>query len=307
MATVPEFSVMIPTYNCAHFLEKTLESVLSQDMGEERMHIEVVDDYSTKDDPEEVVERLGKGRVKFYRQPQNVGIGKNFNTCITRSKGKLVHILHGDDFVLDGFYKEYAACAEQHPDAFLIYCDTMGVDESGAFMYDMGLQSTHVGVTKDVSEIMYNNRICFPSVVIRKEAFDQLGGFNQSLSHCADWEMWVRVIGKLGGIQIQKQLCCYRDSLVNDTAKVKRTADNLREYEKTFEIFASYNIGLDQELVLKRLKHVSLFQYYNFKEKGDLEAAKNNLDYYLSKASVFEKAKILIKDKIIPPGKRVSK
>ena len=303
----PLFSVMIPTYNCANYLEKTLESVLSQDMGEEMMQIEVIDDCSTKDNPEEVVERLGKGRVQFFRHPKNVGAIKNFNECIKRSKGKLVHILHGDDFVLDGFYKEYAACAEKHPDAFLIYCDTMGVNESGAFMYDMGLQSTHVGVTKDVSEIMYNNRICFPSVVIRKEAFDQLGGFNQSLSHCADWEMWVRVIGKLGGIQIQKQLCCYRDSLVNDTAKVKRTADNLREYEKTFEIFASYNIGLDQELVLKRLKHVSLFQYYNFKEKGDLEAAKNNLDYYLSKASVFEKAKILIKDKIIPPGKRVSK
>ena len=218
-----------------------------------------------------------------------------------------MHILHGDDFVLDNFYKEYAACSEKHPDAFLIYSDTMGVDESGAYLYDMGLQPTHAGVTKDVREIMYNNRICFPSVVIRKEAFNQLGGFNQTLSHCADWEMWFRVISKLSGIQIQKQLCCYRDSLVNDTAKVKRTADNLREYEKTFEIFASYNIGLDEKLVLERLKHVSLFQYYNFKEKGDLEAAKNNLDYYLSKASVFEKAKILVKDKIIPPGKKVSK
>lgn len=45
---------MIPTYNCARYLRETLASVLAQDPGRDNMHIEVIDDRSTKDDPEAV-------------------------------------------------------------------------------------------------------------------------------------------------------------------------------------------------------------------------------------------------------------
>ncbi len=96
---------MIPTYNCARYLEAALRSVLAQDPGPEAMQIEVVDDHSTADDPEEMVARLGGGRVAFHRQPENVGVVGNLNTCLQRSRGELVHLLHGDDFVLDGFYR----------------------------------------------------------------------------------------------------------------------------------------------------------------------------------------------------------
>ena len=102
----PKWSVMIPTYNCANLLEQTLLSILQQDPGEELMQIEVIDDCSTIDNPEEVVNRLGKGRIKFFRQPKNVGAIRNFNTCINRSNGEFVHILHGDDWIENGFYNE---------------------------------------------------------------------------------------------------------------------------------------------------------------------------------------------------------
>src|SRR5215211_2985875 len=94
-AARPFWSVMIPTYHCARFLRQTLESVLSQDPGPDWMQIEVVDDGSTLDDPGGVVAEVGKGRVGFYRQPQNVGHTKNFEICLKRSRGKVVHLLHG--------------------------------------------------------------------------------------------------------------------------------------------------------------------------------------------------------------------
>ena len=57
----PLWSVIIPTYNCAEFLKQTLQSVLVQDPGEEVMEIIVIDDHSTKDDPEAVVKEFGQG------------------------------------------------------------------------------------------------------------------------------------------------------------------------------------------------------------------------------------------------------
>ena len=83
-ASRPLWSVMIPTYNCAHYLRETLASVLEQDPGIERMQIEVVDDCSTLDDPESVVKELGQGRVSFYRQPENVGYIKQHITPIRK-------------------------------------------------------------------------------------------------------------------------------------------------------------------------------------------------------------------------------
>ena len=56
----PLWSVLIPTHNCAHYLRETLQSVLAQDPGEAIMEIIVVDDHSTKDDPEAVVKEFGK-------------------------------------------------------------------------------------------------------------------------------------------------------------------------------------------------------------------------------------------------------
>ena len=69
-------------YNGLVYLEQTLNSILAQDMGPEIMQIEVVDDVSTEGDVAAIVERVGKGRVGYYRQPVNVGNVRNFETCI---------------------------------------------------------------------------------------------------------------------------------------------------------------------------------------------------------------------------------
>ena len=83
----PVWSVMIPTYNCSRFLKETIESVLDQDFGKDLMQIEVIDDCSTDEDVEAIVNQIGAGRISFYRQPENVGSLRNFETCINRAQG----------------------------------------------------------------------------------------------------------------------------------------------------------------------------------------------------------------------------
>jgi glycosyltransferase involved in cell wall biosynthesis len=61
------------------------------------MQIEVVDDGSTDADKEALVKQTGKGRVEYYRQPENVGSLRNFETRLNRATGHYIHILHGDD------------------------------------------------------------------------------------------------------------------------------------------------------------------------------------------------------------------
>src|SRR5688572_7278421 len=126
----PIWSVMIPTYNCARYLREALSSVLAQDPGSEIMQIEVVDDCSS-DAPGLVVSELCGDRVSFFQQQQNVGHIDNFATCLKRSRGRLVHLLHGDDYVRDGFYRNMQSAFEQRPDIGAAFCRQIFMDELG--------------------------------------------------------------------------------------------------------------------------------------------------------------------------------
>lgn len=191
----PIWSVMIPTYNCASYLRKTLDSVLRQDLGPAKMQIEVIDDHSTKDDPQSVVREFGQNRVTFYQQPRNVGYIKNFETCLIRSKGQLIHLLHGDDCVRDNFYLKMQAAFEQHPQVGAAFCRSIYMDDEGHWLSLSPLEDRQSCILKNWLEtIASGQRITTPSVVVRREVYEQLGGFDRRFS-CAgeDWEMWVRI------------------------------------------------------------------------------------------------------------------
>ena len=172
----PLWSVMIPTYNCANYLRETLASVLAQDLGSEIMQIEVVDDFSTKDDPKAVVEELGKGRVSFYQQPENVGHVKNFETCLKRSRGQLVHLLHGDDCVKQGFYRKLQLAFEENPEIGSAFCRPIIMDENSHSLGTWKLEEPESGILSNwLERIAVDQCIQTPSIVVRRDVYEKLG------------------------------------------------------------------------------------------------------------------------------------
>ncbi|NJP10529.1 MAG: glycosyltransferase family 2 protein [Leptolyngbyaceae cyanobacterium RU_5_1] len=145
----PLWSVMIPTYNGTKYLEQTLKSVLEQDPGPDQMQIEVVDDCSTQDDPEQLVREIGNGRISFYRQPQNVGLLPNWNACIERSRGHWVHLLHQDDAVLPGFYERLNQGIERESGTGALLCRHLFMDEEGDWQAMSELERRTPGILTD--------------------------------------------------------------------------------------------------------------------------------------------------------------
>ncbi len=240
-APSPLWSVMIPTYNCAKYLRETLKSVLDQDPGPEVMQIEVIDDCSTKDDPQAVVEELGKGRVGFYRQPENVGHTRNFETCLKRSRGKLIHQLHGDDCVKDGFYRKMQQAFEGNPDIGAAFCRHIFIDEYGNCEIISGLEQPESGVLSNFLErIASFQQIQTPSIVVRRKVYEVLGGFDSRLSWTEDWEMWVRIAARFPIWYEIEPLAVYRKHSGSNTGRYMCTAENLRDSRRAINIFQSY-------------------------------------------------------------------
>lgn len=279
----PLWSVMIPTFNCAKYLRRTLESVLAQDPSRDAMQIEVVDDCSTKDDPERVVHEVGQGRVHFYRKPENGGATHNFNTCIERSRGALVHILHGDDFVSPGFYSAIAAAAEAHKDLAAFACRSFVVDEDDVISSVSLRLPTLETAGREQEAFFYTNPLLTPGVVIRRSFYEQHGGFIPALVHTADWEMWSRAFLLGGGVALPQVLANYREFKGNDTSRLVRTAENLRDVERLFAIFRFRYAGFDTARGNLMLAYKAKTQALRFLEAGDREALAANRKFYVTK------------------------
>lgn len=237
----PLWSVMIPTYNCAKYLRGVLASVLEQDMGPDIMQIEVVDDYSTDDDPGTVVEELGRGRVGFYRQAANMGITKNFETCLRRSRGKLIHLLHGDDYVRNGFYRKMQRAFEEHTQIGAAFCRQIFIDEQGNSQGISKLEREESGILDNwLERISVEQRIMTPSIVVRREVYERLGGFDQRLICSEDWEMWVRIAAHYPIWYEVEPLAVYRMHLLSNTGRHVRTGEDLQYTRRCIEIFKAY-------------------------------------------------------------------
>lgn len=190
----PRWSVMIPTYDSDDYLEESLGSVLAQDLGPDAMQIEVVDDHSPSGDPESVVRRLGGGRVQFHRQSSNVGHAANFTTCLQRSRGELVHLLHADDLVRDGFYRQLGQ-AFARPEVGAAFTRHLYADDDGHWCSLSVLERRTAGVLDAwLPRIAAGQRIATPSIVVRRAVYEELGGYDRRITVGGeDWEMWVRI------------------------------------------------------------------------------------------------------------------
>ncbi len=278
----PLWSVMIPTFNCASFLRETLACVLAQDPGPGAMQIEVIDDVSTRGDPEAVVRELGRGRVQFFRKPRNEGAIATFNTCVARSRGRLVHVLHSDDFVSPGFYRAVENAAATHPEvaAFFVRCRI--VDEHGGLESVAPRMRWLEAPTRDVRPLHHVNTLYTPGSVLRRSFYEKQGGFMLPLVHCADWEMWTRAIARGGGLWLDDLLASYRQFAGNDTSRLARSAENIRDRLRLAAIFAHRSPEFDYGLCERTLARQALRQMQRFAGLGDEDGASaNEAMYYL--------------------------
>jgi glycosyltransferase involved in cell wall biosynthesis len=236
----PFWSIMIPTFNNAGHLRAALGSVLAQDAGPENMQIEVVDDASV-DDTAKVVQETGQGRVSYYRQDRNVGHIANFHSCLLRSTGRIVHLLHGDDAVLPGFYQKLQVAFESNPGLGAAFCRQIFIDGQGNRLSTAPMEQEEAGIIPDaVCRLAREQRIMTPSIAVRRAVYEQLGGFDRRLRCSEDWEMWVRIAASYPVWYEPEPLALYRVHENSNTGRHVRSAEDMAYTRRAIEIFQSY-------------------------------------------------------------------
>jgi len=225
----PRWSVVVPVHDCAGYLALALPEVVAQLGGRSDVEVVVVDDASS-DDPAAVVDRIGAGRVTYVRNPANLGAIATFNRCLLLARGELVHLLHGDDEVRPGFYAAMEQALAAEPAAVAAVCRAEDVTADGTPTHTTRSYRRGTGVWTDALEsLALSNRVRAPGIVVRRSAYEAVGGFDTALPHAADWEMWARLAAHGPVVFVDEVLARYRRHAASDTSARVRSGANVRE------------------------------------------------------------------------------
>ena len=223
-------SVIIPAYNHARFLGACVESALGQTLAP--AEVIVVDDGST-DDTAAVLERFS-GHVHVVRQP-NRGVSAARNAGAAAAQGDALAFLDADDEWLPRKLEAQVARLQAGPLVGLVHCGVVEIDAEGRVLGER-LDGLEGRVAEEM--MLFRRGVILgggSAAVVPRGAFSETGGFDESLSTSADWDLYHRIARRRAVAFVPQALVRYRVHGGNMHADVGRTAREMRRaYERAF-------------------------------------------------------------------------
>jgi glycosyltransferase involved in cell wall biosynthesis len=234
---------MLTVYRRLGTIGQALKSVLDQARAPEQMQIEVISDRPA--DPidaelEALVRTLGGSRVQFYAHPERAGHPEIFNVCLRRARGEWIHILHDDDWVEPGFYDALDEGA-RIAGVGAAFCRHHHVDRQGRVTRLSALERESAGVIDGwVDRVATLSRVQAASMVVRRAAYEQVGGYCAQARSAFDWEMWQRISVHFHVWFEPRALAWFRESDATETARLTASGAQIADTLAAIEVAQGY-------------------------------------------------------------------
>lgn len=184
---IPTVSVIIPTYNRAQVVGQAIQSVLHQ--AYQDFEVIVVDDASF-DNTEEVVKEIGDSRIHYLRHEQNRGAPRARNSGVEVARGKYFAFLDSDDLWYPTFLERQLAVLNNFPPVVGMICCGM-LREQGESRVCIIPSARHL--TFDGNLMQARGGLCSSSFLVRRAAFQAIGGFDDDFSSFQDFDFLLRM------------------------------------------------------------------------------------------------------------------
>jgi glycosyltransferase involved in cell wall biosynthesis len=239
---MPEVTVAIASYNHEAFVKECIESVLKQTFQD--FEIVVTDDGSS-DSTASVVAQIGDPRLTLERFPNNRGACVAINNSIRKARGKYIAILNSDDsWELDKLGKQ-VEFMDARQEVGAAFSRVTFIDDSGAPIPDSLNAHAHTFDARNRSRSAWLNHffrsgncLCHPSILIRRECYDEVGLYNERMANLPDLDMWVRLCLKHEIFVSSERLVRFRLRKGEANASGNRVPNNVRilfEYKQILD------------------------------------------------------------------------
>jgi glycosyltransferase involved in cell wall biosynthesis len=257
MSEVPQVSVVIATYNRANFLPETIDSVLQQTFQE--YELIVVDDGST--DGTRTLLQSYPSRVSYLYQ-QNRGPSAARNLGVRHARAPWIAFQDSDDLSKPDHLETLYAYANDHPDCGMVFAN--GAYLGGPF------RKRETIIPEAKSRRLANNGVrlvdLFEKSVVRlqaslisKEAYQIVGGHDESLRICMDLDLSFRLFMRYPVAYLDRVVFLYRRHEDNSGQNEElRLTENIRVIDKLVAEFPA----AEHDLGRRRIKQRMSYRYY---------------------------------------------
>lgn len=127
-------SIGLPVYNGADYLEAAIQSVLNQTFTDFEL---IISDNGSTDGTQEICEafQAKDNRVKYYRQPENLGASKNFNFTVDAANASYFAWLSHDDYLAPEYIEKCFNILNEEPEVVLCFAQAVFVDENNDHLF----------------------------------------------------------------------------------------------------------------------------------------------------------------------------
>jgi glycosyltransferase involved in cell wall biosynthesis len=189
-----------PSYNTGRFIEETLRSVQEQDYP--RIEHIVLDSGSTDETPS-ILARYPSVRVISHPG----GVSEKVNHGLSLATGEIQARINADDYYLPGAVSKAVTALQQHPEAALVYCNYLHVDEASVEIDRE--RSKQAGFRELIDE---RNYVPHQTAFFRREALAQVGEVDLRYPLVQDWDLWIRISSEFPILHVDDWWAAFRVS-----------------------------------------------------------------------------------------------
>jgi glycosyltransferase involved in cell wall biosynthesis len=182
----------MPVLNGERFIDEALASIVRQQYA--NLELVVVDDGSTDTTAAHVDRFRPQLDIRYVRHESCRGVARSVNDGIRAATGDLISFLDHDDAWLPRFLETQVAHLEAHPDVGMVHCDFQTMDVNGEIIEaSVAAARARRRPSGYVFPLLFQDSfIVGNSVLIRRECFERLGGFDENV-RWGDYHLWLKI------------------------------------------------------------------------------------------------------------------
>ena len=265
----PIISVLMSVYNGENFLAEAIESILAQTFAD--FEFLIIDDGS-KDSSARIVESLAARdkRIRFVSR-SNKGLTKTLNELFAMSVGQFIARMDCDDVALPDRFATQLQALRNDPALVCIGGSFQLIDGEGRLLTTLRPPTDDADIQKQT--LAGHGAICHPTAMIRREALQRIGGYDEDFKTAQDLDLWLRLgeVGKLANVPQPVLKFRLHEGSVSETKRVEQRKSARMACERawkrrgvagTFEAEEPWRPGSDRD---SKMEYALRYGWWAFK------------------------------------------